>query len=80
MQNNHIAEIVDLEQKIVSGLQNKLNVDAISDLKISNTDLVRSISSMSKNLEARDYLRVIMIYFACFDLAPKDKNTLLKSF
>ena len=21
-----------------------------------------------------------MIYFACFDLAPKDKNTLLKSF
>jgi hypothetical protein len=35
---------------------------------------------MSKNLEPRDYLRVIMIYFACFDLAPKDKNTLLKSF
>ena len=24
-------------------------------------------------------MRVIMLYFACFELAPKDKNTLLKS-
>ena len=30
-------------------------------------------------MQPRDYLRVIMLYFACFDLAPKDKNTLLKS-
>ena len=80
LQQNHIAKLVDLEQQIVSGLQNSLNVEKIEHLKISNTALVKLISQTSKELQPRDYLRVIMIYFACFDLAPKDKNTLLKSF
>ena len=48
-------------------------------MKISNTQLVKEISQTSKELQPRDYLRVIMLYFACFELAPKDKNTLLKS-
>ena len=70
---------MDLEQQIVSGLQNSLNVDQIEQLKISNTQLVKLISQTSKELSPQDYLRVLMIYFACFDLAPKDKNTLNKS-
>ena len=34
---------------------------------------------MSKTLRDTDYLRLLMIYFACFDLNRKDKDTLLKS-
>lgn len=64
----------------MSGLRQSLNIDQIDKLKISNSDLVKEISQTSKELLPIDYLRVIMIYFACFDLAPKDKNTLLKSF
>mmetsp|Transcript_28941 Transcript_28941/g.35822 ORF Transcript_28941/g.35822 Transcript_28941/m.35822 type:complete len:171 (+) Transcript_28941:1170-1682(+) len=79
LQTNKNAKIVDLEQKIVSGLQNSLAVDKVESLKISNTQLVKEISQTSKELQPRDYLRVIMLYFSCFDLAPKDKNTLLKS-
>lgn len=79
LQTNKITKIVDLEQQIVSGLKNDLNIDRIDQLKVSNTDLVKLISQTSKELQPKDYLRILMIYFACFDLAPKDKNTLLKS-
>ena len=79
LQANKITKIVDLEQMIVSGLKNDLNIDRIDQLKVSNTDLVKLISQTSKELQPRDYLRILMIYFSCFDLAQKDKNTLLKS-
>ena len=34
---------------------------------------------MSKTLREQDYLRLLIIYFCCFDLNSKDKNTLLNS-
>lgn len=34
---------------------------------------------MSKSLKEEDYLRLLMIYFACYDLNSKDKDTLRKS-
>lgn len=37
------------------------------------------MSQISKELEAKDYLRLLMVYFACFEMAPKDKETMLKS-
>ena len=64
---------------IVSGLIKDLKVDQYDTLKINNTELVRIISSKSKELQPKDYLRILMIYVACFDLPPKDKNTLMKS-
>ena len=69
LQANKITKIVDLEQMIVSGLKNDLNIDRIDQLKVSNTDLVKLISQTSKELQPRDYLRILMIYFSCFDLA-----------
>ena len=44
LQTNKITKIVDLEQMIVSGLKNDLNIDRIDQLKVSNTDLVKLIS------------------------------------
>jgi hypothetical protein len=30
-------------------------------------------------LQPKDYLRLLMVYFAVFDLSNKDKDTMLKS-
>lgn len=37
------------------------------------------MSQLSKTLRETDYLRLLIIYFSCFDLNRKDKDTLLKS-
>jgi len=41
--------------------------------------LVKAISQIGKDLAEKDYLRLLMIYFACYDLSPRDRETLLKS-
>ena len=74
---NRAMKMVDLEQQIISGL------DTLADGKhtrLNNTNLVKAISQISKELNPKDYLRILMIYFVCFDLMPKDKQTMLKSF
>jgi hypothetical protein len=72
--------MVDVEDMIVSGLiSNSLDVEQFDELKVSNVTLVKTISQISKEVKPKDYLRIIMIYLACFDLPPKDKSTLLKS-
>lgn len=66
-----LAKLVDLEQTIISGKE--------KTAKANNTAIVKLVSQMSKELEAKDYLRLLMVYFACFEMAPKDKETMLKS-
>jgi hypothetical protein len=66
-----LAKIVDLEQTIISGKE--------KTAKANNTAIVKAVSQISKELDARDYLRLLMVYFACFEMAPKDKETMLKS-
>lgn len=34
---------------------------------------------MSKTLRQEDYVRLLMIYFVCYELIKKDRDTLLKS-
>ena len=41
---------------------------------------MKQISQISKELNPRDYLRILMIYFICYDLKKEDKQTMLKSF
>jgi hypothetical protein len=41
--------------------------------------VVKKISSLNKMLYDEDYLRLLMIYFACYDLSARDKDTMLKS-
>jgi len=66
-----LAKLVDLEQTIISGKE--------KTAKANNTAIVKMVSQISKELEAKDYLRLLMVYFACFEMAPKDKETMLKS-
>lgn len=64
--------MINLEQKIISGL------DAKGD-KANNTKLVMEVSQLAKDLTDTDYLRLLIIYFAQFELSSKDKSTMLKS-
>ena len=78
---NNAPKMVEIEDMIISGLEkDSLDIEKFDQAKVSNVTLVKQISQVSKELQPKDYLRIIMIYLACFDLPPKDKNTLLKSF
>lgn len=56
-QKNSKRELINLEQKIISGL------DAKGD-KANNTKLVMEVSQLAKDLTDNDYLRMLIIYFA----------------
>ena len=47
--------------------------------KINNTTLVTKISKLNKELKPKDYLRLLMQYFSCFDFQQKDKEAMLHS-
>jgi len=64
--------LINLEQKIITGLDGKGN-------KVNNTKLVMEVSQLAKDLTDVDYLRMLIIYFVCFELSTKDKATMLKS-
>lgn len=65
--------MVQLEQLIISGLKGTKNTRA------SNTEIVKQVSQISKELQPVDYLRLLMVYFITFELTKKDKDTMLKS-
>jgi hypothetical protein len=69
--NRKIKKIIDVEQTIISGMDG----NSIAN----NTKIVKKISSLNKMLYEVDYLRVLMIYLACYDLSARDKDTMLKS-
>jgi len=68
-----LREVVDLEQTIISGLK------GITSSQVNNTSLVKEVSQICKKLQPKDYLRLLMVYFAVFQLSQKDKDTMLKS-
>jgi hypothetical protein len=37
------------------------------------------VSQLAKDLTDVDYLRMLIIYMACFEMSTKDKSTMLKS-
>ena len=69
--DKRIQKVIKLEQQIISGMNGKS--------KAKSNDMIKQISQISKQLHDDDYLRILMIYFACYDLSKKDKETMLKS-
>jgi hypothetical protein len=70
--SNNLRKLIALEQDIITGLDSKGN-------KVNNANLVKEISQISKLLREEDYARLLMIYFFCYELNKKDKETLMKS-
>jgi syntaxin-binding protein 1 len=71
-QKNSKRDLINLEQKIITGLDGKGN-------KVNNTKLVMEVSQLAKDLTDIDYLRMLIIYISIFELSSKDKSTMLKS-
>ena len=68
----NLRKLISLEQDIITGVDAKY-------AKMNNTSLVKEISQINKLVRDVDYVRLLMIYFICYDLNKKDKDTLLKS-
>mmetsp|Transcript_2080 Transcript_2080/g.3135 ORF Transcript_2080/g.3135 Transcript_2080/m.3135 type:complete len:144 (-) Transcript_2080:538-969(-) len=71
-QENSKRSLINLEQKIITGLDQ-------TGSKLNNTKLVMEVSQLAKDLTDVDYLRMLIVYFSCFELSTKDKSTMLKS-
>jgi len=71
-QKNSKRELINIEQKIITGLDQK-------GVKVNNTKLVMEVSQLAKDLTDVDYLRLLIIYLCVFELSSKDKSTMLKS-
>ena len=71
-QENSKRELINLQQKIMTGLDSKGD-------KVNNTKIVMEVSQLAKDLTEVDYLRLLIVYFASFELSSKDKSTMLKS-
>jgi len=69
---NNLKDLIKIEQDIITGLTEM-------GKKINNAELVKRVSQISKELQEYDYLRLLMVFFSCFDLSQKDKDTMLKS-
>lgn len=69
---SNLRKLIALEQDIITGLDSK-------GQKVNNTNLVKEISQINKQLKEEDYVRLLMIYFVCYELNKKDKDTLMKS-
>lgn len=69
---NNLRKLIALEQDVISGVD-------IKGQKVNEITLNMQISQIGKNLKEMDYLRLIMIYFASYDMNKKDKDTMLKS-
>lgn len=68
-----LKKLIQLEQLIISG------TEGTTSKKANNTSIVKQVSVISKELQPKDYLRLLMVYFSVFELSQKDKDTMLKS-
>jgi len=71
-QKNSKRELINIEQKLITGLDQKGN-------EANNTKLVMEVSQIAKDLTEVDYLRLLIVYFNCFEFTKNDKSTMLKS-
>jgi hypothetical protein len=65
-------DLISLEQKIVSGVDE-------AGREMSNIDIIRGITKISKNLSREDHTRLLIQYLTCYELAEKDRYNMITS-
>lgn len=65
-------DLISLEQKIITG---------VDDLgrEVTNIDIIRGITKISKDLTREDHTRLIMQYLYCYELSEKDRYNMITS-
>lgn len=69
---NKWKDLIALEQKIITG------VDEIGR-EVSNIDIIRGITKISKDLTREDHTRLLIQYLTCYELAEKDRYNMITS-
>lgn len=65
-------DLISLEQKIITGIDE-------AGREVSNIDIIRGITKISKDLSREDHTRLIIQYLICYELAEKDRYNMVTS-
>lgn len=65
-------ELISLEQKIITGVDD-------AGREVSNMDIIRGITKLSKDLKREDHTRLLIQYLTCYELAEKDRYNMITS-
>lgn len=69
---NKWKDLISVEQKIITG------VDDIGR-EVTNIDIIRGITKISKDLTREDHTRLLIQYLTCFELPEKDRYNMITS-
>lgn len=69
---NKWKDLIALEQKIITGVDD-LGRD------VTNQDIIRGITKISKDLKREDHTRLLIQYLFCYELAEKDRYNMITS-
>jgi hypothetical protein len=71
-QQSNWRDLIALEQRIITG------VDELGR-EVSNIDIIRGITKISKNLSREDHTRLLILYLTWYELADKDRYNMITS-
>ena len=72
LKGRNLIELIRLEQMIISGLND-------SGKEVTNKDILKEVEKIYRNLEPSDHARLLMLYWATFEVPEKDLQTLLST-
>lgn len=72
LKNRSFIDLIKTEQMIISGLND-------NGKEITNKEILKAIEGIYRNLEPIDHIRLLMIYFVCYEIPDKDMETLLST-
>ena len=65
-------DLISLEQKIITGVDDQ-------GREVTNIDIIRGITKLSKDLTREDHTRLILQYLYCYELSEKDRYNMITS-
>ena len=65
-------KLIDLEQLIISGVEK-------NGRPVLDRDIIKGLTSISKNLSREDHTRLLIQYLSCYELNKKDRYNIITS-
>lgn len=72
LKDRNFIKLIKVEQMIISGLND-------SGKEVTNKDILKAIDNLYRDLDTNDHIRLLMLYFACYEVPEKDQHTLLST-
>ncbi|CAI2361502.1 unnamed protein product [Moneuplotes crassus] len=65
-------DLIRVEQLIISGVDDSGN-------EVTNKDIIKEINGIYKSLHPDDHIRLILLYFTCYEVSDKDAKSLIST-